>query len=154
MPVLSNAKHERFAQELAKGKTADEAYVMAGFKENRSNAARLNAKEHIRSRVEQIQGRAAEKAAVTVKDIAAQLDEDRAFARQVGSAAASVSATMGKAKVLGLVIEKVEHAGPSGGPIRIEVRTALNQLSQEHRDSLRAIAAFLAEQPGEADPGA
>lgn len=31
MPVLDNAKHERFAQELAKGKTADEAYKEAGL---------------------------------------------------------------------------------------------------------------------------
>lgn len=31
MPALPNAKHERFAQELAKGKTGDEAYVAAGL---------------------------------------------------------------------------------------------------------------------------
>lgn len=31
MPVLKNARHERFAQELAKGKTADEARCPAGF---------------------------------------------------------------------------------------------------------------------------
>jgi hypothetical protein len=32
MAALLNAKHERFAQELAKGKTADEAYQIAGYK--------------------------------------------------------------------------------------------------------------------------
>lgn len=31
MTALSNPKHERFAQELAKGKTADEAYVSSGL---------------------------------------------------------------------------------------------------------------------------
>ena len=41
MPTLRNPRHERFAQELATGKTADAAYVLAGYKENRSNAARL-----------------------------------------------------------------------------------------------------------------
>lgn len=30
MPVLKNARHEKFAQALAKGKTADEAYQLAG----------------------------------------------------------------------------------------------------------------------------
>lgn len=35
MPVLKNARHERFAQGRAKGKTIDEAYVDAGFKANR-----------------------------------------------------------------------------------------------------------------------
>jgi len=31
MPALGNPRHERFAQELAKGKTADEAYEIAGL---------------------------------------------------------------------------------------------------------------------------
>lgn len=31
MPVLDNAKHERFAQEIASGKTATDAYVCAGY---------------------------------------------------------------------------------------------------------------------------
>jgi phage terminase small subunit len=45
--VLRNPRHERFAQELATGKTADAAYVLASYKENRSNAARLNASQNI-----------------------------------------------------------------------------------------------------------
>ena len=43
VPTLHNPRHERFAQELAAGDTADAAYVLAGYQENRSNAARLNA---------------------------------------------------------------------------------------------------------------
>lgn len=117
MPVLKNTKHERFAQELAKGLTSDEAYVVAGYKENRHNASRLKTKETVLRRIEELQGRAADKAVVTIQDIAAQLDEDRAFARSVSSASACVSATMGKAKVLGLVIERAEHTGKDGGPI-------------------------------------
>ena len=31
MPLLDNPKHEIFAQELAKGTTADEAYARAGY---------------------------------------------------------------------------------------------------------------------------
>lgn len=54
MPTLKNAKHERFAQELASGKTADESYVLAGFSENRHNAAALARKEHIRTRVAEL----------------------------------------------------------------------------------------------------
>ena len=38
MPILANAKHELFAQGLARGATADEAYKLAGYKENRHNA--------------------------------------------------------------------------------------------------------------------
>lgn len=41
MPVLSNARRERFAQELAKGNTAREAYKLAGYSDCKQSAARL-----------------------------------------------------------------------------------------------------------------
>ena len=53
--VLRNSRHERFAQELTTGKTADAAYVLAGYRENRSNAARLSANRDILKRVAEIQ---------------------------------------------------------------------------------------------------
>jgi phage terminase small subunit len=65
MPVLSNARHERFAQELAKGKTADEAYREAGYSENRGNAARLKANEGVLTRTRELQEAAAEKAVLS-----------------------------------------------------------------------------------------
>ncbi len=62
MPVLRNAKYEAFAQAVAKGKTATEAYEEAGFKPHRQNAARLMTNDDIRKRVEEIKSRVAEKA--------------------------------------------------------------------------------------------
>lgn len=48
MPPLTNPKHEAFAQaRYLEGKTADEAYISAGYSENRGNAARLNSNESI-----------------------------------------------------------------------------------------------------------
>lgn len=114
---LKNARHERFAQWRAKGKSVDEAYVKAGFKANRGNASRLNANEGVRARVLELQVRAAEKAIITADDIARQLDQDRQFARKLKQASAAVSATLGKAKVLGLVVDRQEHTGKNGGPI-------------------------------------
>lgn len=109
MPVLENTRHERFAQGLAKGKSATEAYTDAGYQGDRTAASRLSTNVNVQARIAELQSRAAEKAVTTVEDIARQLDEDRAFARENGAAAAAVSATMGKAKVLGLVIEKSEN---------------------------------------------
>lgn len=68
MPVLKNARHESMAQALAKGKTADEAYALAGYKPDRGNASRLTANDSIRARVEEIKARAAEKAEWTAAD--------------------------------------------------------------------------------------
>lgn len=73
MAVLSNPKHEQFAQGLAKGLTADEAYVAAGFKESRGNASRLRSNENISKRVEEIVSRGAERAEVTVAKVMAEL---------------------------------------------------------------------------------
>ena len=106
LSALANARHERFAQGLAKGLTGDEAYAAAGYRPNQNNASRLKGKESIRSRVAFLQGEAAERNAVTVDDIVRQLDEARDLARERGNAAAMVSATMGKAKVLGLIVDK------------------------------------------------
>ena len=60
MPTLQNSRHERFAQDLATGKTADAAYVLAGYRANRSNAARLGADRDIQARVAEIQSVGAE----------------------------------------------------------------------------------------------
>lgn len=115
---LKNTRHEKYAQARAKGKSVDDSYIAAGFSANRGNAARLNANESVRDRVRELQTRVAEKVIVTAADIAAQLDEDRTFARKLKQASAAVSASMGKAKVLGLIAERHEHTGKNGGPIQ------------------------------------
>lgn len=124
---LKNARHEKFAQLLAKGRSQFEAYEKAGYKPDRGAATRLSAKVSIQSRLNELKGRAAEKAVATVADIAAQLDEDREFARGLEHSAAAVSATMGKAKVLGLIIDKTRHSFDFNG------------LSDEDLDALERI---------------
>jgi len=54
MPVLSNPRHERFAQELAAGKTGTAAYVAAGYKESPGAASRLSKDVNIRERVAEL----------------------------------------------------------------------------------------------------
>lgn len=75
VPALQNAKHEAFAQGLASGLSADEAYQRAGFKPNRGNACRLKANERIASRVESILESIAEKAEWTAADRLAALKQ-------------------------------------------------------------------------------
>jgi phage terminase small subunit len=119
VPTLANAKHEIFAQELAKGKTQAEAHALAGLSPNDGHAARTAARADVKARVAELLAVVAERAIVTIHDIADQLDEDRLFAREQEAPAAAIQATMGKAKVLGLLTEKVEHTGKDGGPIEM-----------------------------------
>ena len=55
MPVLKNPRHEAFAQAVARGMSAAAAYVEAGYKANRHNAAALAREQHIGTRVTELQ---------------------------------------------------------------------------------------------------
>lgn len=108
---LTNEKHERFCQALVGGETLAQAYVSAGYRPNEKNAARLKKNEGVAARIAELQSLAANVAILTAADIARQLDEDRRFAREMESPAAMVAATMGKAKVLGLIVDKTQLTG-------------------------------------------
>jgi phage terminase small subunit len=54
MAILPNGRHEKFAQALSRGLSADEAYQAAGFRPNRGNASRLKANESISRRVAEL----------------------------------------------------------------------------------------------------
>lgn len=130
MPILKNGKHELFAQELAKGKTADEAYILAGYKENRGNAATLKAKQNILDRVHEIQSRGAERAEVTVASILAELEEARELAKSMEQASPMVAASMGKAKIAGILVDRSELTGKDGGPIQTQEVRARDEIAR------------------------
>jgi phage terminase small subunit len=132
--MLTNPRREAFARELAKGKTQVEAYASAGYKSNDGHAARLAGNGRIKARVAELQGKAAERAVVTIETIAAQLDEDRRLAHERGQAGAAVSASMAKAKLYGLVVEKRD----------VDIAHHIGELSDEELEA--EIAALLAEQ--------
>lgn len=109
MPVLSNARHERFAQELAKGKSQGDAYTEAGYKPSRSAAARLAADVNICERVAEIQERAAIRVEVTVAGITEKLLKIAEKAEGSSEAAmlqAARASYMDAAKLNGLVVDK------------------------------------------------
>lgn len=150
MPVLKNARHEKFAQALAKGKTADEAYVEAGYAFNRGNATRLKLNESIRKRTEEIRGRISEKAEwsaadrmISLKNIHdASLADDR---RTAISAIAEANKMQGS-----YAPSKHQHSGPGGGPIQT---VDLTNVSADDLDRLEALFGPLAGGPGDDDEG-
>ncbi len=105
---LDNTRHEKFAQELAKGQSADAAYVAAGYKPSRKNAHRLTTKEDVKSRVAQLQAGAAKRTEITVAGITERLvriadkGEDLKDAPGLSVARASL---MDAAKLNGLIVD-------------------------------------------------
>jgi hypothetical protein len=129
MPALQNPRHEAFAQALARGTSASAAYVEAGYKANRHNAATLARKQHILTRVSELQeeqlaihqqatAQAASNAQVTLESLIAEAEAARAKAmEEKGGAAAAVSALIAKAKLAGMWREKIDQHTTGTGTV-------------------------------------
>jgi phage terminase small subunit len=113
MAILTNQRHELFAQELAKGRSASEAYTLAGYKACRQNAARLTTNDDIRVRLAELQAAAAKASEVTVASLLSELEDAREKATTRDQLSAAVRAIEAKAKVSGLLTQKVEIVDPA-----------------------------------------
>lgn len=119
MTALSNPKHEKFAQELFKGKTADEAYQIAGYQPSRKNASRLRANEDIKRRIAEFQSASAMRVEVTVASLIQEAGEIQAAAMQEKQLSAATAALTIKAKLAGLWIDKNENTNRNVDPARV-----------------------------------
>lgn len=124
MAALDNPRHERFAQELAKGKSQLEAYESAGYQPNRSAASRLSEDVNVCKRVREIQERVAIRTEVTIASLTERLFHIADVAEktgisvddETGEATGSSSKHLGVsraalldiAKLNGLVVDKSE----------------------------------------------
>jgi phage terminase small subunit len=134
-------KQEAFAQAYIETGNATEAYRRAfGDKKWAEGAlhvqaSKLLSKPKVRLRVDALQAMHAKRHNLTVDDLVDELEEARSLAKEIGQASAAVGATMGKAKLLGLVIDKTEQTGKDGGPIIHDVRLT--------KDDIRALREVL-----------
>lgn len=119
------AKQEAFCLAYLETGNASEAYRKAYNAENmKPETVNRKAKElldhgKISARVEALQEEHRERHKITVDDLLAELEEARqvALGQNNPQTSAAVAATMGKAKLLGLDKQILEHSGPNGGPI-------------------------------------
>jgi phage terminase small subunit len=72
MAPLKNPRHEKLAQEMAKGKSATEAMAEVGYTDPR-NSTRLTKKDEIRARIDELIGKGAERAEITIERILSEL---------------------------------------------------------------------------------
>jgi hypothetical protein len=108
MPILSNPRHEKFAQGLAQGKPAINAYEQAGYKPDRGAASRLSANVSIQARVAELQGKAAESAIVTLEGLIQEAGELQLAGLKLNQISAAVAALTAKAKLAGFWVDKAE----------------------------------------------
>jgi hypothetical protein len=105
---LKNNRHELFVLALASGKSAAESYTAAGYKWNSGNCIRLKGNPRVRERLVELQQGAARSTEITISSICRELDEANQVARASGSASAMVSASTLRAKLAGLLTEKIK----------------------------------------------
>ena len=108
-------KQESFCQKYIETGNASEAYRFGYNAVNMKpevihvKACELLKSGNVSVRVKQLQEEAAERNKVTVDDLVRELEEARELAKGEAQAAPMVSATMGKGKLLGLIVDKAEQ---------------------------------------------
>lgn len=118
-------KQEKFAQEVAKGKSQTDAYraaykVRPGTKpettQNKAHA--LMRKGDVRARVEELRERVAAKVGITLESHLAALAELSRRAAEENQFSAAISAEVARGKASGIYIDKHEITGKGGAPIQ------------------------------------
>jgi hypothetical protein len=122
-----NSRQEAFCRGLAEGLPQSRAYIQAGYG-SRGNAAEASDSQLLRNpkvaaRVAALRADAARRSEVTLDSLVGELDAVLAMAVELGQPAAGVSAIMGKARLLGLIVDRSEVVTT----IRKPAREATNQ---------------------------
>jgi hypothetical protein len=110
MPPLPNARHELFAQNLARGMTQEAAYEAAGYRRHAGNASALASDTAVSARLAELQGRAADKSVITAARLIELAEAARLLAMENNQASAAISAIKEMAVLAGLRAEKPEPA--------------------------------------------
>ncbi len=93
--ILDNSRHERFAQGLAAGKTAEEAYVEAGYNRSRPAASRLSTNVNVQRRVAELLSRATDGGILPKQLVLERLIENANRAMQAEPARNEAGAAIG-----------------------------------------------------------
>jgi len=124
--VSLTIKQERFCMVYVETGNASEAYRQAYNAENMKeasinvNACKLLTDAKIAPRIKELKSGHVKRHELTIDDLVKQLEEARqvALALENPQCSAAISATMGTAKLLGLVVDKNETTGANGGAIQ------------------------------------
>ena len=120
-------KQEKFCQVYIETGNASEAYRQS-YNASRTKpevvavkASQMLANGKVAVRIDALRALHQKRHEITVDDLVKELEEARKLAFETDKAAAAVSATMGKAKLLGLVVDKQETAITQAPTIVVEL---------------------------------
>lgn len=143
-------KRLRFIEEYVADFNATQAAIRAGYspKTAYQTGHELLQEAHIAAAIAEKRAELARKAEITAESIARELDEARELAMREKQTSAAVSASMGKAKLMGLIVERHKHSGVLG-------TVDLSGVSDAELDEMERLRTRIAAILGEAaDAGA
>ena len=137
-------KQEKFCMVYIETGNASEAYRQAYNCENMKeasinvNACKLLTDAKIAPRIKELKSGHVKRHELTIDDLVAELEEARtaALGAENPQSSAAVSATMGKAKLLGLLVDKQEHTGANGTAL---IPSAKQMTTDELKAELEAL---------------
>ena len=117
---MRSAKKARFVSEYAIDLDATKAATRAGYSEKTAYSAgsRLLKEPEVAQAVKEELARAAERNALTVDWVMQRLKKE---AEEAGSDSARVRALELLGKQQGMFKDRIEHSGPNGGPLAVDV---------------------------------
>ena len=117
--MLLTPKQETFAMAYVETGNASEAYRMSYDVSPDTtessiwvNASKVRNNDKVSLRIEELQELAQERHSITIDTLTKELEQARKTAQEAGQSSAMVAATMGKAKLHGLLTDKKEITSP------------------------------------------
>jgi phage terminase small subunit len=140
MPALPNAQHEKFVQELIRGKRQADAYLAAGYKAKSTAVAsaaatRLLKDPAVQKRISEFQQKAELETALTLEEHMRELKLLREMAKSEGDVKAAITAEVKRGELRQFYVKRVEM----GAPGEFEQLTDV-QLQQAIIDQTRELA--------------
>ena len=117
MPALSNAQHEKFVQELLRGKSQADAYLAAGYKAKSTAVAsaaatRLLKNPDIQKRIAEFHEKTELETALTLEEHMKELKLLREMAKAEGDITAAIAAEVKRGEVKQFYVRRIETGSP------------------------------------------